>query len=373
VEFKRFSKIQIIAFALMFAGALGLWFEREYVSQLFAQSYDDGKSKKNKKKKKRKVPVIVKYVKQQTDVVRIAAIGTARAKRFVTIYPQASGEIIDFMVVAGERVKNKQPILKLESRKARIANRLAEKKLKEARRLLTRSKRLRSSRVNSLANVEDAETVYERAQLELEQTREALNDRTIEAPFAGIVGIPKVEKGDRITPATEIITIDNRDTLIVEFEVAERYLSRLKIGHPVHAVTPTFPDKTIKGTIENLDSRVDPVSRTIRIRAAFSNKDDSLLPGVSFFIKLDLPGKMFPMVPQLALQWGEGKSFVWRVTEKKKVEKVIVRLVNRLNNTILIDGDIAPGDLVVVEGVQRLREGRRVVFKKPKRPPVPGS
>lgn len=371
MDFKRFSKIQILAFVLMFAGALGLWLERDYVSELFAKSY--AADKKKKKKKKRKVPVIVNFVEQKMDMVRIEAIGTARAKQFVTIYPQASGEIIDFMVSAGDRVKNNQPILKLESRRTRIAKQLAEKRLKEAKRLLTRSKRLRSSRVNSLANVEDAQTVYERAALELEQASEALNDRTIEAPFAGIVGIPKVEKGDRVTPTTAIITIDNRDTLIVEFEVAERFLSRLKIGHPVNATTPTFPDKTIKGEIEKLDSRVDPLSRTIRVRAAFPNDDDSLRPGVSFFIKLELSGKQYPLVPQLALQWGEGKSYVWRITKKKKVEKVYVRLVNRLNNTILIDGDIKPGDLVVVEGVQRLRQGRRVVFKKPKRNQASGS
>ena len=113
-----------------------------------------------------------------------------------------------------------------------------------------------------------------------------------------------------------------------------------------------------------LNSRVDPESRSIRVRAAFPNADDTLRPGVSFFIHMALPGKEYPSVPQLALQWESGKSFIWRIVDQK-AEKVIVRSINRLRTRILVDGKLSPGDLVVVEGVQRLRDGRKVIFTKP--------
>ena len=126
-------------FAVLVAVSVSLWTERQYVTELFAKSYETDKGKK-KKKRKKSVPVIVKYVDQAADVVQIEAIGTARAKQFVTIYSQAAGEIIDFKVSAGDKVKKGQAILTLESRKARLAKRLAEKRLSEAKRLLARSR-----------------------------------------------------------------------------------------------------------------------------------------------------------------------------------------------------------------------------------------
>ena len=364
---KRFSKSQILIFLVLFVAATSLWFGRMHIGDFFSDSHAAGKpsNKKSKGSKKRSVPVIVKPVVLARNEIRIEAIGTARAKQFVTLYPKASGEIMAFNVKAGDRVKRGQVILKLESKNSRLAKQLAETRVTEVKRLLKRSKQLRSNRVNSNANVQDAQSVMERAELELAQARESLIDRTMRAPFDGIVGIPSVERGDRVTPATKIITIDNRKTLVVEFEIAERYLSQLKIGQKITAKTPTKQDRIIDGVIEHLDSRVDPVSRSIRVRAAFANTDDALRPGVSFFVTMNLIGKEYPSVPQLALQWESGKSYVWRVT-KGKVHKVIVRSVNRLSTSILVDGELSPGDLVVVEGVQRLRQGRKVKFKKPK-------
>jgi RND family efflux transporter MFP subunit len=362
VDFKRFGKTQTTIFAGLVATAVVLWAGHEYVSDLFAKSYDSAKT--GKKDSRKGVPIIVQTVTKAVNTIRVEAIGTARAQRFVTLYPETSGEIVAFKVEAGQQVEKGQVILELDSENAKLAKRLAETRLTEAKRLLSRSQQLRSSRVNSTANVQDAQTVYERAELELAQAREALDDRILRSPFAGIVGIPKVENGERVTPTMPVITIDNRETILVEFDIAEKYLSRLKVGQPVSAVTPTFQNTIIEGSVEKIDSRVDPVSRSIRVRAAFSNTDDSLRPGISFFVTLELPGQDVFSVPQLAVQWEDGKSYVWRIV-KNEAEKITVQSVNRLSDTILVSGDLAEGDQVVVEGVQRLRPGSRVSIQSP--------
>jgi membrane fusion protein (multidrug efflux system) len=360
---KRFNKTQIIIFLALVVFATSLWIGRNFVGGIFSDSYAASKtSKKKKKRLKRAVPVIVKPVAFARNAIRIEAIGTARAKKFVTLFPETAGEIMSFKLNAGDHVKKGQVILELDPKNAKLTKRMAETRLVEAKRLLSRSKQLRNQRVNSKANVQDALSVVERAEVELAQAREALVDRTIRAPFDGIVGIPKAEEGERVTPAMPIITIDNRKTLVVEFEIAERYLSTLSIGQKVSAKTPSSPDKDIEGTIESLDSRVDPISRSIRVRAAFANLNDTLRPGASFFVNLSLPGKKYPQVPQLALQWESGKSFVWRV-KKRKAQKVLVRAINRLSTTVLVEGELSAGDLVVVEGVHRLRPGRKVIYK----------
>lgn len=304
-------------------------------------------------------PVIVDAAGEAADTVSIDAIGTARAVRSVVIFPETEGEIVEFPVLSGERVARGDIILQLDARDARLAVRVVETRVKEATSVLARARQLRANNVRSAANVEDAEFVLERTQLELDQAREALADRTLRAPFDGIVGIPKVETGDRVTRATEIITIDDRSKLLVEVEVAERYLARLAVGMPVTAQTPTFPDTPVDGRIVKIDSRVDPVSRTVLVRAEFDNPDDSLRPGMSFFVNLRLPGPTYASVPELSLQWRDGQSYVWKIVDGAS-QRVPVVAKRRLNSQVLIEGEIAPGDLVVVEGVQRLRNGRTV-------------
>lgn len=340
-----------------------LWGTQEHWGPLFANanvSPSAGATKRGTPSDApRGVPVIVEAVGETRDEVLVEAIGTARAVRSVTLYPASAGEVVSFPVGTGDAVTDNQVILRLDTRDAALQVQVAETRVKEAESALNRARRLRDNNVRSKANVEDAEIVYQRAKLELSQAKEALADRTVRAPFDGIVGIPKVEAGDRITTATPVITIDDRSTLLVEFEVAERRLARLAEGMAMTARTPTFPNRDIEGQIEKIDSRVDPVSRTVLVRAAFPNQDDTLRPGMSFFVSLKLPGDTLASVPELALQWQDGESFVWRVAEGK-AEKVIVESRRRLNNKVLIAGDIRPGDIVVVEGVQRLRNGRPV-------------
>lgn len=363
MAWNRFGKRQILIFAVLLAGAVALWTGRAEIDALFGTSTTAEQGKK-KGKKERPVPVIVKSVAAAPDNILIEAIGTARAKRFVTLYPESDGVILDVRVKAGERVAIGELILELESEDEKLAVTMAETKREEAERQLNREKQLRRRRVKSDANVEDAQSVFDRAGVEFAQARRALDDRRVNAPFAGVVGIPNIESGDRVTTATKLVTIDDRSTLLVEFEIAERYLARLQQGAKIESRIPAYPDRLFAGVIDRIDSRVDPLSRTIKVRAAFPNDKDELRPGMSFFVHLNLPGPVYTVVPQLALQWDSGKSYVWKI-EKRRAVKVPVRSIRRIGNKILVDGALETGDFVVVEGVQRLRKGKKVTYKDP--------
>jgi len=343
-------------------GILGVaaWSGRDHLQPLLANVFPEkpaaGPTAAQSGGTKKSAPVLVQKVSQQADDVVVQAIGTARAVRSVTLYPDADGEIVEFPVRADDTVKENDIILRLNSRNGALAVQVAETRVKEAESALARAEKLRKSNVQSAANVDDAWIVLERAKLELRQAQVALADRSLRAPFPGIVGIPNVEIGDRVTTSTEIATLDDRTTLIVEFEVAEQYLSRLSYDAPVVARTAAFANRPIDGRVDRIDSRVDPVSRTVLVRAAFDNKADELRPGMSFFVSLTLSGPMLAAVPELALQWENGSSYVWRVTNGV-VERIDVKTRRRLNNLVLIEGDLQPGDDVVIEGVQRLRPG----------------
>ncbi len=363
--------IQLVLLLVLLGAAVMLWTGRDQVSKVFAgfSGTVEG-TKTGKGKKQRSVPVVVAPAQERANDMIVGAIGTGRARRSVMLYPEATGEIRHVFARAGGRVSKGQPILRLDSRDAELAVKVARTRLIEADRLMQRSEQLLKKNINSQANVDDASNLVDRAELELQQAEEALADREMKAPFDGVVGISKVELGDRISPSTSVVTLDDRSQLIVEFEVAEQFLSQLVIGQKVAAQTPSFRGREFEGVIEDIDSRIDPTSRTVIVRANIPNKEDLLRPGLSFVVDLTIPGKTYPAVHELALQWRKGVSYVWRVRENK-AEKVVVRSVKRLNSIILIDGNISKGDLVVVEGVQRLRPGRHVQFSMPA--PAPGS
>jgi len=361
--------------AAIIAAAGVTWLSRDYVDA--AASAILGVSKANEARsggrgrrggsKQRPLPVIVGRVGQARNDVHVEAIGTARAKQSVTLYAPVAGEIIASSVKAGRRVAKDETIFKLDSKKARLVVELARSRLLDAERKLKRSEQLKRRRVNSDAAVDDARTAYERARWELDRVEEALRDLSIKAPFAGVLGIAKVEVGDRVSSSTALVTLDDRSELLVEFEVPERYMPSLKTGQPVKALTPGYARTAFAGTIEHIDSRIDPSARTVTVRAVVPNPKDQLRPGMSFAVETVLPGKPYPSIPELALQFSQSGNFVWRIDDKT-ARKIDVALIRRLDDRVLVSGDLKHGALVVVEGVQRLRPGRKVSYAEP--PPI---
>lgn len=360
--------IQLVVLALFTGAAGALWFGQDYVTEVLAAI--SGKQETRPESRagaNAGVPVVVARAGSKTNNLTIEAIASARAKRFVSLYPEVAGEVVEFDLNAGESVEQGEVILRLDSRDAELAVDLAEVQVDEAELQLARAQQLHERNVNSQAPVQDARTAVKRAEIELEQAKEALAKRTMRAPFDGVLGIPKVEVGDRVSSTTEIITLDDRSELIAEIEVPEAFLSHLEPGQPVAARTPSFPERSFEGVVDKIDSRVDPTSRMVMVRAVIPNPDDLLRPGMSFAVKVLIPGEDYATVPELALQWEKGESFVWRVRDGA-AEKLTVRSVKRLNQIVLVDGDIREGDLVVVEGVQRLRPGREVSYSAPDSP-----
>ncbi|MFX4229638.1 MAG: efflux RND transporter periplasmic adaptor subunit [Porticoccaceae bacterium] len=195
--------------------------------------------------------------------------------------------------------------------------------------------------------------------LPLDQAEVDLADRTILAPFDGIVGIPQIEPGDRVDSSTVLVTLDNIESILVDFEVAETRFDNVRAGQSVRVETWSLPGETFTGVVESIASRIDPDSRTFSVRARVPNPNSRLLAGMSFAVYVDIEGKQYPSVAEISVLWGDGGTYIWRI-EDEKVSRVPVRIVKRTNGRILLDGDIAKGDLIVVEGVLRLRPGRTV-------------
>lgn len=305
------------------------------------------------------VPVIVALSTNANDTVDLDMIGSGSARHSVVIFPAVAGEVAEVAFRSGQSVRAGQVLLRLVDRQQRLAADLAAAQVDSASALADRYEATRGSGAVPESVLDEARAVLLGAQIRLAQAQEAVADRVVHAAFAGIVGLAGVERGDRVTTDSALTTLDDRRVLLIDFEVPEPYLARVSRGHAISAVNPAYPDRSFAGKVSEIDSRIDPLSRNVRVRAVVNNTADLLRPGMSFAVRLSMPGKTFVSVPELALQWGREGSFVWAVREGKSVQ-VAVRPVRRAAGRVLLDGALTTGETVVVEGVQRLREGRSV-------------
>ncbi|MPZ46935.1 MAG: efflux RND transporter periplasmic adaptor subunit [Betaproteobacteria bacterium] len=305
------------------------------------------------------LPVIVATAIEAQDIAAVEVIGSGLALRSVTLYPASAGEVVEVAFQAGQAVRAGQVLLRLEDRRQRLAVDMASARLDAARRLLARYERTGSTGAVAGSVLDQARNELRQAEIALAQAREALADRTVRAPFAGVVGLAEVQSGDRITTETVVTTLDDRSRIRVAFSVPEAYLSRLAIGHDLTVTNVAYPSRRFEGRLSRIDSRVDPVTRQVRVEAVVRNVEDLLRPGMSFQVDLRFPGGRFISVPALALQWDREGSHVWAVRDQRAV-RVPVRMVRRLPTRVLLEGSLRKGEAVVVEGVQRLRDGRAV-------------
>jgi RND family efflux transporter MFP subunit len=235
---------------------------------------------------------------------------------------------------------------------------LARIDVDEAERQTRRLETLKKG-VVARATLDTARSVLESARVRLAQARATLKDRTVIAPFTGVVGLSDVNMGDRVTPDSLIATLDDRSALLVEFAVSEDVAARLRAGLPVKLSAWTLPDRVFEGVIEAMGSRIDATTRTLTLRASLPNPEDALRPGTSFVATIDIVGKQLPTIKEVAVLWSRDGAYVWRVA-KGKAEKVFVKVVRREKGRVLVDGPLDEGDGIVVEGVQGLRPGQKI-------------
>ena len=304
-------------------------------------------------------PVVVQEVRFASDAAILTAIGTGVARAAVELYPEAAGRVIEVLFRAGQLVEAGDPLLRLDAEEEELAVELARVHIDDARQRLGRYERAAPSGAVSSSEVDAARTELRAAQVELAQAELALRKRTLVAPFAGVTGIPEVDVGDRVTESTVVGTLDDRSTLLVDFEVPEAFAYGVRQGGELKLSTWARPGETFTGEVSSIGSRVDEVSRTLRVRASVPNEEDRLRPGMSFSIRLPLTGDRFPSVPSIAVQWDREGAFVWRVADGV-AEQVFASVLKRSEGWVLLDAPLEPGDRVVVEGVQRLRPGRAV-------------
>ncbi|WP_019956013.1 efflux RND transporter periplasmic adaptor subunit [Yoonia vestfoldensis] len=303
--------------------------------------------------------VIVSEVTRGQVNARISAIGDGRAAQTVTIRSVTTGIIRDMPVAPGSYVEAGALVAQFDDAAERIALERARLVVADAMDEVDRLRQLGSSGTVAGASIRAAELALRTAELEVEQAEFDLQQRRITAPISGWVGLLEAALGDRVGAQEPIAVITDRSSLQIEFRVPERYINELSIGMSMDVTPLSRPDQVIAGRITALDNVVDRASRTLRVQGEVENTDDNLRAGQAFSVTLSFPGDTLPVVDPLAIQWTGDGSFVW-VVRDNAAQRVPVMIRQRTSDSVIVEGDLAPGDLVIIEGVQTLRPGASV-------------
>lgn len=302
------------------------------------------------------VAVVTQPVSLEARKTRVEAVGTSRARQSVTLYPEVNGEVEQVLFSAGDQVEAGQTLVQLDDDEEQLAVSLAEVELADVTRLRDRYLRTEAAGGITRNTLDDAESAVKRARINLDRARVALDYRSITAPFAGHMGLTSLDPGARVETTTPIASIDDRDKLLVTFEVPELFNGQIERGQRVRISTWAAGSAKSYGEVFDIDSRVKPDTRTFAVRARVDNSADRLRPGMSFRVTLTLEAGRYPVVPEVALQWGGDGAYLWAV-EQGRARRVPATVVQRLQGRILVDADLPPGTAVVSEGIQRMREG----------------
>ena len=291
----------------------------------------------------------------------ITAIGTASARESITVTAKVSETVQQVHFESGDEVKAGAVLVTLSGQQQQAALQQAEAAAKESDQLLQRQETLAQQQLIAKAQLDTQRAARDQARAQVAQVRAQLGDRNIRAPFGGVLGIRQVSPGALVTPGTPIATLDDLSSMYVDFPVPEAFLAQLATGQKVVGRTAAYPDRRFEGRVSTIDARIDPQTRSVKVRADFPNPDRTLRPGMLVGIGLQQTERVALLVPEIAVvQVGE-RTFVYRVKPDASVEQVDVQVGTRSDGRAEILKGVVAGDRIVIDGTGKLRPGAKIL------------
>ena len=212
-------------------------------------------------------------------------------------------------------------------------------------------------------NVSKARTNVEKAKAQVSSAEIQLADRQVVAPYDGIIGKRQISPGTLISPGTPIATLDDITTIKVDFNVPEKFLSKLSPGQKFYAESAAFPGKRFEGTLQLIDTHLNSTTRSVEVRGILKNEKDSreawmLQPGMLLYLTIELDAAEQIVVPEKAVQsLGEiHYIYIYEPATKKVARREVVTGNRAEGNVVLVSG-AGDGEIYVDEGISKLADG----------------
>lgn len=314
-------------------------------------------------------PAVVTLEEITVEPFRIVyeAVGTVEALARVTVQTAVAGTVTRIGFTPGAEVREDDALLMLDARQQELALSSASATLEEAEETLARTEQLARSGSISATTLQDAQTAVSLAQIAVEQAEFDLGRRTVTAPLSGVIGLTDFTQGGYLNAGTEIATISQAEQVNIAFSLPERATAVLELGRMVRVTLPSRPGQSFSAQVSAIATEIAPVTRQIAVEAVMDNAEAGLTHGMIASVQMAVDQPPHAIVPALSLSWSRDEPSVY-VLREGVAEQVPVTLRHRVNDQIWVEADLASGDQVVVEGVQKLRPGSPVMIAGQGRP-----
>ena len=305
------------------------------------------------------IPVVATPARTEHLSLEVEALGNARASESIDVTAKVSNLVTAIRFTEGQQVRKGDILVELDGAQARADLAVADAALKESTSQLKRSRELYETKVLSDQQIEQIESTYSANVARVAAARSRLSDTVIRAPFNGRVGLRRASVGGLVAPGTVITTLDDTSTIKLDFTVPERVVAAMKPGLTLEAKSVAYPGKVFEGKVASVDSRVDPNTRSVVVRALVPNADGLLKPGMFLNVHLSRGTADVLVVPEESLVPEQGDVFVYVVQDGKAAKRKI-QTGQRSVGTVQVTDGLQAGEIVVTEGTQKLRDGASV-------------
>ncbi|MFT3688154.1 efflux RND transporter periplasmic adaptor subunit [Paenirhodobacter sp.] len=356
---KRFI-IAIIALAVIGGGIVGFnLFRAKMIAQFLAAMNSAA------------FPVTVTEVVPGTWAPGIEAIGTANAAQGSDLSTEASGIVREIRFAANDTVEQGQLLVQIDDRQERADLEAARATEDLAQITLRRARNLQQRGVQATSTLDSAEAEAVSARSTVAKLEAVLSMKQLNAPFAGTIGIPRVEVGQFVSAGTVYATLQDRSKMRVDFSLSEQQAALVKGGMAV-TVIGEEDGTQVAGSIIGIDPKIDPNSRLVNLRAILPEANGHLTPGQFLRVRVHLPEEKdviaLPQTVVASSLYGDSVYVVREETPEGSdtahlvARQVFVQLGRRSAGMIEITSGLKAGDKVVNAGQNRLSSGAPVTI-----------
>ncbi len=308
-------------------------------------------------------PVTVFEVQPQAVFDRIEALGTTLANESAQVTAAVTEKVVAVHFEDGQRVQAGELLITLRQNEERAQRAAALEQLAENQRELKRLETLLKEDVVPQRDYDERLTLLNVTRQRIREIEARISDRTIRAPFDGILGLRQVSVGALVEPGDLITTIDDLSRIKLDFNVPATYLSVLQPGSSIHAYSSGWGDERFEGTVATIGTRIDPETRAVLIRAIIPNNEMRLRPGLLMTVQLLNRQREALMIPEEALVPVQRRHYVLTVGEDLTVERKPVSIGQRQPGMVEVTQGLSPGERVIVRGTTRVQPGQKVSIK----------
>ncbi len=304
-------------------------------------------------------------------------IGTVAAVQGVTVSADLPGIVQSIEFTSGRKVAAGDVLVRLDTSQERAQLAAAEAQLDLARLNLERSRKLLQKEVVAQAEYDQLAAEAKQAEARVGEIRATIERKQIRAPFAGVLGLRRVDLGQYLNGGDPVVPLQSMDPIYVNFSLPQQEVAALRLGAEVHVAADSIRITDTVGRITAINSVVDEATRNVQVQATFENSHTMLRPGMFVDVRVDL-GTSTPVIalPASAISYAPYGNSVFIVDNVKGpdgkayrgVRQQFVKLGSGRGDQVAVLSGVKPGEEVVTSGVFKLRNGAAVFVNNASRP-----